>query len=152
MSNHKKIEVVEYNPEWPMIFENEKIAILEALKDNCAAIHHVGSTSVPELIAKPKIDIIAVANNRTNAIKDLEKIGYSYDGEWNIPLQCGFAKRNGTYVNLHMFFELDHPEIELNLSFRDYLRTHTEAKIAYGNLKKEILCNEENATKRIRVD
>ena len=151
MSTHKKIEVVEYNPEWPAIFEKEKSIILDALGKNCIAIHHVGSTSVPGLVAKPKIDIIAVANDREKARADLEKVGYSYDGEWNIPLQGGFAKRTGTHVNLHMFFEKDHPEIELNLAFRDYLRTHEDAKTAYGNLKKEILSNEENATKRIKI-
>lgn len=151
MSKQKKIEVTEYNPEWPAIFEEEKSIILDALGDNCVAIHHVGSTSVPGLIAKTKIDIIAVANDRKKAITDLEKVGYSYDGEWNIPLQCGFAKRTGTHVNLHMFFEENHPEVELNLAFRDYLRTHEDAKIAYGNLKREILSDEKNTTKRVQV-
>ncbi|MBQ3564872.1 MAG: GrpB family protein [Alphaproteobacteria bacterium] len=151
MSTHQKIEVVEYNPEWPAMFEEEKSIILDALGDNCVAIHHVGSTSVPGLIAKPRIDIIAVANDRKQAITALEKNGYSYDGEWNIPLQCGFTKRIGTQVNLHMFFDENHPEIEMNLAFRDYLRTHEKTKNAYADLKREILSNEENATKRVQV-
>ena len=151
MNAHKKIEVSEYNPEWPVVFEQEKSAILNVLADNCIAIHHIGSTSVPGLIAKPKIDIIAIANDRQQCLSALEKIGYQYDGEWNIPLQCGFAKRVGFHVNLHVFFEKDHPEVELNLAFRDYLRKHEDARIAYGNLKREILKNEENATKYVRV-
>ena len=151
MNAQKKIEIVDYSPEWPAIFEKEKSIILKALGENCVAVHHVGSTSVPNLIAKPKIDIIAVAKDRKRAIVDLEKIEYLYKGEWNIPLQCGFAKRIGTHVNLHMFFEKDHPEIELNLAFRDYLRSHEDIKIAYENLKKEILNNEENATKQVKV-
>ncbi|MBR1735290.1 MAG: GrpB family protein, partial [Alphaproteobacteria bacterium] len=151
MSKHKKIEVTEYNSEWPAMFKEEKNIITEALGDNCVSIHHVGSTSVPGLIAKPKIDIIAIANDREKAITDLEKVEYMHQGEWNIPLKCGFAKRTGIHVNLHMFFEENHPEVELNLAFRDYLRTHEDAKIAYGNLKREILSNEENATKRVQV-
>ncbi len=151
MSTNKKVEVVEYNPEWTAFFEKEKAEICDALGDNCMEIHHIGSTSVFGLPAKPKIDIITSAFNRTKAIEALEKIGYSYDGEWNIPLQCGFTKRVGTCVNLHMFFEKNHPEIELNLAFRDYLRAHEDAKIAYGNLKKKILSVEENATKQVKV-
>ena len=68
-------------------------------------------------------------------------IDYQYKGEWNIPLKYGFARRGTPDVNLHMFFDKNHPEIELNLRFRDYLRTHPEDREAYGNIKHEILNN-----------
>lgn len=151
MQTHKKIEVVEYDENWPKIFEIEKNNILSALKDNCTEIHHVGSTSVKGLIAKPKIDIIAVANDRKRAIDALKKIEYSYDGEWNIPLKCGFAKRTGMDVNLHMFFDKNHPEIELNLRFRDFLRQNDNVKNEYADLKRKILSNPDNATDRIQI-
>lgn len=151
MNTHKKIEVVEYDENWPQIFEIEKNNILSALQDNCIEIHHVGSTSVKGLIAKPKIDIIAVAKDRKLAIDALEKIEYTHDGEWNIPLKCGFAKRTGMHVNLHMFFDKNHPEIESNLRFRDFLRQNENVKNEYADLKRKILSNPDNATDRVQV-
>lgn len=133
------ISVVDYDPTWPCIFEQEKRIIEQALGDQLITIHHIGSTSVPGLLAKPKIDIIAASKERFNTIKALESVGYKHDGEWNIPLKCGFAKRDGVHVNLHMYFQADHPEIELNLSFRNYLRTHDEVRDEYAALKLRIL-------------
>jgi GrpB-like predicted nucleotidyltransferase (UPF0157 family) len=140
----KRIEVVPYDPRWPEIFEAEK----KLLEPILIEIHHIGSTSVPGFAAKPKIDIIAVAKNRNKAIDNLEKSGYLYKGEWNIPLQCGFTKRGNTDVNLHLFFEVDHPEIELNLKFRDYLRSHDEIRDEYAAIKREIL-KDENSQQKI---
>ncbi len=51
--------IVDYHSAWPTIFANEAANIQKALGDNCIAIHHIGSTSIPGLAAKPKIDIIA---------------------------------------------------------------------------------------------
>ncbi|MDR1596007.1 MAG: GrpB family protein [Puniceicoccales bacterium] len=138
-----KIEVVPYDPCWPETFETEK-KLLESI---LVHIHHIGSTSVPGLSAKPKIDIIAVAKDRNKAMADLENVGYLYRGEWNIPLQGGFVKRENTNVNLHVFFDPDHPEIELNLKFRDYLRTHHSARDEYAAIKREILEDESSQEK-----
>ncbi|MDR1334071.1 MAG: GrpB family protein [Holosporaceae bacterium] len=140
----KKIEVVPYDANWPTIFEAEKKIISAALgDDNCAAIYHIGSTAVPELAAKPKIDIIAVGRDREMAINDLEKVGYVHKGEWNIPLKCGFTKRGAADVNLHVFFDENHPEIELNLKFRDYLRSHPDVRDEYAAIKMKILEDED---------
>jgi GrpB-like predicted nucleotidyltransferase (UPF0157 family) len=138
-----RIEVVPYDAKWLTIFETEKEIISAALGDNCVAIHHIGSTAVQGLAAKPKIDIIAVAKNRKNAIANLEKAGYAHKGEWNIPLKCGFTKRGTVNVNLHMFFDENHPEVELNLRFRDYLRTHPDVLNEYAALKTKILEDED---------
>ncbi|MDR3151608.1 MAG: GrpB family protein [Holosporaceae bacterium] len=135
----KKIEVVSYDPDWPKIFAVEKGIISAALGDNCVAIHHIGSTSVPGLASKPKIDIVAVAKDRKMAIVDLGNAGYTHKGEWNIPLKCGFTKRGAANVNLHLFFDENHPEVELNLKFRDYLMTHPAARDEYATLKMKIL-------------
>lgn len=140
----RKIEIVPYNPAWPQIFEEEAARLRQALGKNCVAIHHIGSTSVPGLVAKPKIDIIAVVKNMTPIVQDLEKIGYEYRGEFNIPLHLGFRKRPPlTNVNLHVFEE-GNPEIELNLLFRNFLRTHPEASQEYAKLKLA-LANQESS-------
>jgi GrpB-like predicted nucleotidyltransferase (UPF0157 family) len=145
--HHKHIEAVPYDPHWPAMFEAEKTIIAAALSDNLTAIHHVGSTSVPGLASKPKIDIVAVAKDRKRAIPDLKEAGYSYKGEWNIPLKFGFTKRGATNVNLHLFFDEDHPEVELNLKFRDYLRTHPDVCAEYAALKMKILEDETSQQK-----
>lgn len=64
--------------------------------------------------------------------------GYYYKGEYNIPLRLYFNKKEGQAVNLHIY-EGNHPEIELNVSFRDYLRHSPTARIEYALLKEELL-------------
>lgn len=58
-----KVEVVPYDPSWPNIFDIEAKKIKAALGKSFVEIHHVGSTYVPGLAAKPTIDIIACARN-----------------------------------------------------------------------------------------
>lgn len=144
---NNNVIVTAYNSDWPIMFDAEAIKIRDALGDNCIAVHHVGSTSVPGLIAKPKIDIIAVVKDPANIIEPLEKIGIKFRGEYNIPMHYGFSKRGSTEVNLHVYEE-GHPEIELNLLFRDYLRDHPEIRDEYANLKEELLKNSSSHEKK----
>ena len=141
MSQKRKIKVLPYDPKWKDFFDCEAATITNALGDNCVAIHHIGSTSIPGLSAKPKIDIIAVVKALDSILEALEKTEFKYTGEWNIPFKYGFSKREGMHVNLHVFEE-GHPSIELNLMFRDYLRTHDEARDAYAAIKDELLSKE----------
>lgn len=134
----KKIVVTPYNPDWPHIFEKEASKIRETIGANCIAIHHIGSTSVPGLSAKQVIDMIGIVKNPEEAIQPLESLGFKYKGEYNIPLRFYFNRSEGVNTNLHIYEE-GHPEIELNLLFRDYLRQHPEAKNEYGKLKEDLL-------------
>lgn len=128
-----------YDPSWPKLFEVEAEIIKKALGDNLVAIYHVGSTSVPGLVAKPKIDILVVVKDCAGIIEQLEHVSIQYKGEYNIPLHYGFSKRNGVIdVNVHVYQE-GHPEIELNLLFRDYLRMYPVMRDTYASLKKTIL-------------
>lgn len=148
----KVIQVVPYDPSWSHFFEKEATLIKQALGDNAIAVHHIGSTSVPGLAAKPKIDVVAVVKNNIpemsiQAQHDLERLGYEYRGEYNIPLHYGFAKRGGEIdFNLHVYEEF-HPEIELNLCFRDYLRNHPNKRDEYARLKEELIQDESSFNK-----
>ena len=71
----KKIEVVLHDPNWSSIFEAEAAKIKKILSNNCIAIHHIGSTAVPGLAAKPKIDMIAVVQDLFFNQSQLETIG-----------------------------------------------------------------------------
>lgn len=143
---YKQVEVVPYNPNWPHMFALESNIIEIALGNNCVIIHHVGSTAVPNLLAKPKIDVIGVVKDPDQSILQLEKAGFSYRGEWNIPFKYGFTKRGEVDVNLHVFEE-GHPEIEFNLLFRDYLREHPSVRDAYAALKEKLLKDESSFQK-----
>src|ERR1700722_8568009 len=134
----KKVIVTPYNPDWPKIFEIEASKIKKALGPNCLAIHHIGSTSIPGLSAKPVIDIIGVIKDPEKAIEPLEGLGFTYKGEYNIPLRLYFNRSADININLHVYEE-GHPEIELNLLFRDYLRNHPETRDEYAHLKEQLL-------------
>jgi len=137
--NKKQIEVVPYNPDWTKYYEQEASKIKDALGKNCLAVHHVGSTSVQGLSAKPKIDIIAEVRDLSFEINQLEELGYTYRGGFNIPLRKTFTlRKEGVQVNLHVFEEGD-PEIEMNLLFRDYLRANKDAREEYEAIKYKLL-------------
>lgn len=135
----KPIQVVPYDPKWPFMFEQEANKLKSALGSNCVAIHHVGSTAVPGLASKPTIDIIAGVKDLVFDYKGLSDLNYEYRGGFNLPLRKCFTYRSPELnVNLHIF-EKDDPEIELNLLFRDYLKTHLEARDEYAALKYKLL-------------
>ncbi|NDH69258.1 MAG: GNAT family N-acetyltransferase, partial [Gammaproteobacteria bacterium] len=146
-SQTNNVEVVPYDLNWPNIFEAEAALIKKALADNCIAIHHVGSTSVPGLAAKPKIDIIAVVRNLFFDKSQLEAVGYKYRGGFNIPLRRSFTIRTvDRNINLHIFEEND-PEIELNILFRDHLRENPSARDEYALLKHKLIAEESSHQK-----
>ncbi|MBA3602463.1 MAG: GNAT family N-acetyltransferase [Parachlamydiaceae bacterium] len=134
----KNILVVPYNSDWPKIFEIEAAKISNTLGDNCIIVHHVGSTSIPGLLAKPVIDMIGVLKDPEKSIQALEKLGFKYKSEYNIPMRLYFNRSEGVDTNLHVYEE-GHPEIELNLLFRDYLREHPDARDEYAKLKETLL-------------
>ena len=85
MSQH--ITVVNYDPEWPSKYVQERDYITEILKDNCISVYHIGSTSVPGLAAKPVIDIMVGVRSLERVDTVAEKfsdIGYEYLGEFGI--------------------------------------------------------------------
>jgi GrpB-like predicted nucleotidyltransferase (UPF0157 family) len=55
----KKVEVVPHNPRWRDVFETEAKQVAAALGENVVAIHHIGSTAIPKIYAKPVIDMLA---------------------------------------------------------------------------------------------
>ena len=136
MSNN--IKLVFYDPNWPLIFENEAILLQEALGSNCIAIHHIGSTSVPGLNAKPIIDIIPVVKNILevdNANSEMKRIGYTAKGEHGIAFRRFFQKGLPiTTHNVHVYEEFD-PEINRYLKFRDWMRLHSDDAQEYAELK-----------------
>ncbi|QIN84137.1 GrpB family protein [Rubrobacter tropicus] len=139
---HRKVKVVFHDPAWGEAFEAEAAALRSVLGDEALAIHHIGSTSVPGLAAKPTIDVL-VEVRKIGSVDDFDgamiEKGYEAWGEYGIPGRRFFTKNRGPARthNVHVF-EAGTPEVERHLAFRDYLREHTQTALAYGNLKKDL--------------
>lgn len=145
--NHNIIEVVSYNPKWPEMFASEAKLIKQALGDNCIAIHHIGSTSVPGLSAKPIIDMLPVVRDIQRvdqATKAMESLGYEVKGEYGIAFRRYFQKSKDIKTHhVHVFQEGD-SEISRYLKFRDWMLSHPEDAAAYAKLKQELAANSQN--------
>ena len=136
------VRVLPYDHKWPEQYEALAKNIKAALSKDLVSIHHVGSTSIPGLAAKRKIDIIAEVKGLCFPYQGLLGLGYEYRGGFNIPFRKTFSLRDHEIdVNLHVF-EKGNPEVELNLLFRDYLRNNDAARDSYGALKHELLKEE----------
>ncbi len=134
------LKVVPYNPNWPALFEEEAAKIKEALGKNCIHIHHIGSTSVPGLDAKPIIDMIPVVRDilKVNS-SALEALGYIPQGEYGMAFRRLFHKGKTERTHHMHIWEEGNPEIDKHLLFRDYLiKNPIEAK-RYADLKYQLI-------------
>jgi GrpB-like predicted nucleotidyltransferase (UPF0157 family) len=134
------IELAEYNPAWPVLFEREATRIRSALGMKVLCLEHVGSTSVPGMAAKPKIDILLVVVNTADElayVPALEAVGYvlrNREPDW---YEHRMFVRREIDINLHSFSK-GCPEIERMLKFRDWLRTHKDDRLLYERTKREL--------------
>lgn len=72
----ESVEVVPYDPAWAQKFQLERERIRNALGSKCTALHHIGSTAVPGMAARPVIDILAQVKHREKAVLALAELGY----------------------------------------------------------------------------
>ncbi len=133
-----KVLVVAYDQSWPTAFKNEAKIIQEALGRNCLAIHHIGSTSIPGLAAKPIIDIMPVVEDLelvSQSVSLMASKGYDSRAEAGMLFRHYFQKtQKNIACNVHVYQTGD-DEIARYLSFRDWMRTHQSDRVAYGDLK-----------------
>ncbi|WP_010291871.1 GrpB family protein [Clostridium senegalense] len=137
----REIEVAEYNSSWKKEFMKESKLIEDIMKEEIIKIHHIGSTSIPDIFAKPVIDVLLEVkdiNNTDEYNNELSKLGYISKGEYGISGRRFFLK--GVYHRTHHIhvFETGNLEIEKHLNFRDYMIAHPEEAKMYGELKKEL--------------
>jgi len=138
------IVVVDYDPRWPQVYEEDHAAIVRALGPMVRGIEHVGSTSVPGLAAKPTIDIMlgVSADDLDRIIEPLVAIGYEYNPDWEIsmPLRRYFRRIGPDDSHTHHLHAVPYAGEfwTRHLRFRDYLRTHPDKAREYGELKKQM--------------
>ena len=137
---NQPVLIVDYDPEWPKRFEREAARIRAALGSAALTIEHVGSTSVPGLAAKPKIDILLVVANSADEstyVTILEESGYVLkirEPDW---YEHRMLKGPDTDVNLHVFSQ-GCEEIERMLLFRNWLRNNAGDRQLYEQTKRAL--------------
>jgi GrpB-like predicted nucleotidyltransferase (UPF0157 family) len=125
----RRITVVDHDPAWTREYEAEAEALREALRGCLCAVHHIGSTAVPGLPAKPILDILA-------EVTDLDAgLGYRAMGEHGIEGRRYFQKGHPRHTHHLHIFRRGNPNVTRHLAFRDYLRAHPERAREYGELK-----------------
>jgi GrpB-like predicted nucleotidyltransferase (UPF0157 family) len=139
-----KVSLSEYDDRWAAQFADEKVLLEGVLNPAAARIEHIGSTSVPGLAAKPVIDIMIGLENFSLADALVPKIvatGYDYIKEFEseMPYRRYLRKRVDGFDTHHIHMVALDSEFWIRLLlFRDYLRTHPEARDAYAKLKREL--------------
>lgn len=141
----RTILVLPYQASWPEDFHAEQTALLTALAASAIALHHIGSTAVPGLAAKPIIDMLlevtdlAQLDARTDALAHL---GYIAKGENGIAGRRYFYKNSPSSDHqrshhLHAFV-CGAPEVRQHLLFRDFLRANPTTAAEYAALKSAL--------------
>ena len=133
------MRVVDYDPSWPDAYEAEIARIRAILGGEIVRAHHIGSTAVPGLAAKPVIDILLEVEDVADLdVRDeaMRSIGYEPRGEFGIPGRRYYPKGgDGRTHHVHAFAVND-PHVTEHLAFRDYLRAHPEAASDYARVKR----------------
>lgn len=135
-----RIEIVEYDPAWPVRFEREATRMREILGDNVVSIEHVGSTSVPGLAAKPIVDVCPVVSDMDDGetcAELLQRSGYyrsekDRGDDW---IELGRTADDGQEFNVHVR-PRDSEAVRKYLLLREYLRDHPRARDEYARVKR----------------
>jgi GrpB-like predicted nucleotidyltransferase (UPF0157 family) len=134
------VVLASYNPEWPQIAAAHADR-LRTLGSILVTVHHIGSTAVPGLAAKPIIDLMPLVDDLDDLDRErwrVEAIGYNWHGEFGISGRryCTLSDAMGLRIAQLHFFEAHSREVVRHIAFRDYLRAHREAAIAYEKEKR----------------
>jgi GrpB-like predicted nucleotidyltransferase (UPF0157 family) len=134
------IEVRDYDPDWPRLYEREEARVRSVLGDRVIRIEHAGSTSVPGLPAKPIIDIVLEVPDAADEpayVPEMEAAGYALrirEPDW---FEHRLFKGPGTNTNLHVF-SAGCTEVDRMLLFRDWLRSNAADRALYATAKREL--------------
>lgn len=144
MKPHRKFELKEYDPNWVNEFDKKAKILKSIFGAELLEIHHIGSTSIPGMFAKPQIDILIL-------VKDSSRIKNFYE----VMTEAGFTPQGTEYAGTDAeyftedaedgkrmtsvyVFQKGQAKSEELINFRDYLRTHKEDKDLYISVKKDL--------------
>lgn len=149
--SRKGLSLMVNNPHWRTIFEQIKIRLTKDISHPGLEFFHIGSTAIPQIKAKPILDILGVTPSlqQIDSLRDpFEKLGFTWKGEYGIPGRRYLTLYNKdetmAFVHVHAF-EKGHPEIKRHLAFVAYLNKHLEVARRYEALKEELAKKVERA-------
>lgn len=129
--------LIKYQNSWVEKFQLEEKKIKEALNNSIKEIQHIGSTSIPGMIAKPIIDIGVLVDSIEDIsffVKKLSVVGYLYFPDMSSVERIFLRK--GSPIEYHLSIACPrHSFWDRNIMFRDYLRNHPESIKEYIQLK-----------------
>lgn len=136
-----KVIVLPYDSAWISAFEEIKAELERVIGDLVIGIEHIGSTSVEGMSAKPCIDIDVIIKDYSvfdAVVSQLETIGYIHEGDLGIRDREAFKYSNKPHLQMHHLYVCpqDSQELHRHITFRDFLRTDSEAVRTYSLVKE----------------
>ncbi len=147
----RKVTIVEYDKRWPELFEAESLLLLMILGEVVLTIHHIGSTSVPGLAAKPVIDILLEVTglHELDCLNvEMERAGYTARSENGIPNRRYFTKGGDQRSHQVHAFVVGDKQIVKHLAFRYYLIKNKDVAELYADVKHVAVLASGNDTHR----
>ena len=133
------VRLSEHNSQWKELFEREKDILLKSFPNIILEIQHGGSTAIPDIPAKPIIDMFGIVASLKYAedIKlELEKLGYEYRGEQGVPERILYVKGSPEKRTFHLqLMERDSDEWKNHILIRGYFLKYPEVAEEYADLK-----------------
>ncbi|HJT33383.1 MAG TPA: GrpB family protein [Pirellulales bacterium] len=136
----RRIEIVDYNPRWPALFNAQAAVIAQALDDVALRIEHIGSTAVPGLAAKAIIDVLLVVANSADEpsyLSAMLAVGYELRVREPDFHEHRMLRTPARDVHIHVFSS-GASEIDRYLIFRDRLRSNAEDRRRYEATKRKL--------------
>jgi GrpB-like predicted nucleotidyltransferase (UPF0157 family) len=139
----RRVSVAPPDPQWASGFEAEAQEIQIALGAGCLAIHHVGSTSIPGIYAKPVLDLLVAVTTidvMDERCPQMTALGYEALGEYGLPGRRFFRKDDADGVRSHHVHSYAQGSAELHrhLAFRNFMRAHPPLAQQYSDLKRRL--------------
>ncbi len=143
-----KVELLPHDPAWADLAAAEARSLAGALGSLLLAVHHVGSTAIAGIRAKPVVDLLPVVANVNRLYEFRDRflgLGYEWWGEYGLPGRRYCTKDDPAsgrrLFQLHCY-EQGSPEVTRHLAFRDFMRAHPEEAAAYERVKVD--CQKRN--------
>jgi len=147
-----KVELWAHDPAWERTAKQEAGRLAHVLGDNLITVHHIGSTAVPGIKAKPTIDLMPIVRSLSvldASSDDIRVLGYQCRGEFGIPGRRYYTRTipdtGRRLFNVHAF-QHDSAEIDRHLAFCHYLRHHPDEARAYEAEKERAAALHPNDT------
>lgn len=136
------MEVVKYDEQWPKIFQTEKELISSKFGGDFLDIQHIGSTAIPQMSAKPIIDIVVlipILEDAKKYLEPLKKIGYQFYKNRSSVERLFFVKGEPPKYHLSLAQPEKFSFWKRQILFRDYLIQHHDDALEYEALKKRLI-------------